>query len=400
MFPFFKDDEFDFAFENILGGGAVGAVDLGEALATAHRIRNGNNDSWVDEWLATAERTRLIAEGCEAAGHTVSARETYLRASSYYFAAVMMILGSKKAADATGVWELHRRCFERTAELTPGWERIAIPYEGTELEGYLFRADDERRPLVILNNGSDGPVTAMLNQVPAALARGYHALTFDGPGEGAALYRAGLHFRPDWEAVIGPVLDVALARPEVDPARVALTGISQGGYWVLRAAAFERRLAAVVADPGVMRVADAFERHMGHSMVKLLDAGDREKFDRDMRMGARFSKKVAFAEATRFTPYGEDSPYDVLMAARAHDLTDVVGRITCPVLVCDPDRESFWPGQSREVFDALTTEVKELIAFTDDEGAGAHCEPLAVGLRNQRVYDWLDTVLARVTTEV
>lgn len=390
MYVFFKDSDFDFSLENVIGGAAVGTCDLGEALSAASRIKNGDYDSWVDEWLALGERTRLIAEGCERDGHSISARSAYLRASTYYFAAVMFVLGSERASDATGFWELHRRCFERAASLHPGWERVAIPFEGTHLDGYLFRADDERRPLVILNNGSDGPITFMLNQVPDALARGYHALTFDGPGEGEALYRQGLHFRPNWETVITPVVDFAAARPEVDESRIALTGISQGGYWVLRAAAFEHRLAAVVADPGVMRVLDAFEAHTPHRQMREFDSGDKERFDRDMRMGARFSKRARFAMDSRFAPYGLDSPYEVYKLAQSHDLTAVVGDIRCPTLLLDPEKEEFWPGQSREVMEALTVDDKEIISFADGEGAGAHCEPVSVPLRNQRVYDWLD----------
>ena len=48
-------------------------------------------------------------------------------------------------------------------------------------------------------------------------------------------------FRPDWEAVIGPVVDFAVTRPEVDPSRIALMGISFGGYLAPRAASGEPR---------------------------------------------------------------------------------------------------------------------------------------------------------------
>ena len=96
---------------------------------------------------------------------------------------------------------------------------MSIPYEGTALEGYFFRAGEsrERRPLLILNNGSDGPVSAMWQQGGAGgVARGYNCLTFDGPGQNAALIRQRLYFRPDWEAVITPVVDYALSRSDVD----------------------------------------------------------------------------------------------------------------------------------------------------------------------------------------
>lgn len=78
--------------------------------------------------------------------------------------------------------------------------------------------------------------------------RGYHVLTFDGPGQPAALHLDGLVFRPDWENVVSPVLDWLLARPEVDPARVSLLGVSMDGLLAPHAAAFEHRLAAYVAS--------------------------------------------------------------------------------------------------------------------------------------------------------
>lgn len=61
-------------------------------------------------------------------------------------------------------------------------------------------------------------------------------MTFDGPGQNAALVRQGLAFRPDWEKVITPVADSLSARADVDGAKLALPGVSQAGYWVPRVA--------------------------------------------------------------------------------------------------------------------------------------------------------------------
>jgi hypothetical protein len=70
---------------------------------------------------------------------------------------------------------------------------------------------------VILNNGSDGAMSeSWAFGAAAALERGWHAITFDGPGQNAALFRQQLHFRPDWEAVITPVVDFLVQRPEVE----------------------------------------------------------------------------------------------------------------------------------------------------------------------------------------
>ena len=71
-----------------------------------------------------------------------------------------------------------------------------------------------------------------------------------GAGQGAELFADDVPFRPDWEAVITPVVDYLSARPDVDAAKIALTGWSFSGTLVVRAAAQERRVAAVVSDPG------------------------------------------------------------------------------------------------------------------------------------------------------
>ena len=91
------------------------------------------------------------------------------------------------------LWREQRACWERTVDLLPvPGERIAIPYEGTTLKGLFFPAPDaeraERRPLVIVNNGSDGATSSMWFEGGAAAGeRGYHWMTFDGSGQQAAL---------------------------------------------------------------------------------------------------------------------------------------------------------------------------------------------------------------------
>ncbi len=97
----------------------------------------------------------------------------------------------------------------------------------------------------------------------------------------------------------------------------------------------------------------------------------------------------------RMAPYGTHSPFVAYNAARAMRLDDAtVAQITCPVLLTDPDDEQFWPGQSRTLFDELPGE-KAILRFTRDEGANFHCEPAGLALRDERVFDWLEDVLAR-----
>ncbi len=394
MRPFFKDEGFNFQTEIALGATYHQAADVGEVLATAERIRNGHAQSWVDEWSATADRLAAEATANAAAGRADSAARQFLRVSMYYSLASSMADGTGDATLFARLWDKHRAAWDRFVDLTGRQiERIEIPYEGTTLPGYFFRSGPAGQPrrTLIYNNGSDGPVTgAWIQGIADALDRGWNAVTFDGPGQNAALVRQHLTFRPDWEKVITPVVDYLLTRADVDAAKMALLGVSQAGYWVPRSVAFEHRIAAAVADPGVTDVSTTMFSQIPHFLVKLIDAGEQEKFDKDMELALRFSPATRSMMAFRMRPYGTTSPYEFFTAARAYALTDEeTGQITCPVLVTDPDHEQFWPGQSRELYDKLPA-GKTLIRFTEEEGADSHCEPAANGLRGERIFDWLD----------
>src|SRR5262249_57179677 len=107
----------------------------------------------------------------------------------------------------------------------PAVEAVEIPFEETSLPGYFHRADESGRPrpTLIATNGYDATVhEAHFAHAVAAVRRGYHCLTFDGPGQGRALIKQGLVMRPDWENVVRPVADDVLAPTESDRPRGAL----------------------------------------------------------------------------------------------------------------------------------------------------------------------------------
>ncbi|MEU2348468.1 hypothetical protein [Modestobacter sp. NPDC049651] len=391
MHTFFKHADFQFAAENVLGATYARGADVGEVLTTVDRVHDGDARSWVTQWTATADRVAALAQEAEAVGHRRSAAARWLRAATYFAAA-------SEKADATGtfteLWERHRDAWDRFTELGDvPVERLAVPYEGTTLPGYLFRSGppDEPRRTLVYTNGSDGSVVGAWTRCAAgALPRGWNVVTYDGPGQNAALVRQSLPFRPDWEHVLTPVLDLLATRPEVDPGRIAVVGVSQAGCWVPRALAAEHRVAAAVADPGVVEVASYAVGQLPHFLVKLLDAGDRERFDRQMELGLKVSPATRTTLRWRMRPYGTTSPFDFFTAMREHRVSDEqLAAIRCPLLVTDPEHEQFWPGQPARMAAGVGARAT-LVPFTAAEGADGHCEPAAAGLRDERLLDWLD----------
>jgi Prolyl oligopeptidase family len=270
---------------------------------------------------------------------------------------------------------------------------VSIPYEGTELHGVFIRgaSTSGKRPLLILVNGSDGSLLNMWTWGGAgALVRGYNCLTFDGPGQGYALWKQNLYFRPDWEKVISPVVDYAISRADVDPKKIALQGISQGGYWVQRAVAFEKRIAAAIADPGVVDVSTSWTASLPNPMLELLKTGRKAEFDGYMSklLDPATKSNLTF----RMRPFGFTSYFGTYKAVLNYNLADVAGQIRCPFLITEPANESFWPGQSRQLYDLLTS-PKEIVHFSESDGADLHCEPNGTGIRDLRVFNWLDETL-------
>jgi pimeloyl-ACP methyl ester carboxylesterase len=392
---FFKHPTFEYVFLVSLGRAYQRAGNVGKVLYLSKQIEDGNFESAYQAFKQAGDEARTIAEESANQRHKESARQAYLWAQNYYDSATYFVDNSADPARFLPTWELLYDCWLKALPLfEPPIEPVRIPYENTELHGFFFKGTSAatQRPLLILINGSDGSLLDMWTWGAAgALARGYDCLTFDGPGQGYALWQQKLYFRPDWEKVITPVVDYVLSRKEVDPKRIAIQGISQGGYWVARAVAFEKRIAAAVADPGVLDVSASWTANLPKPLLELLKAGRKAEFDGFM---AKALNPVAKADLRfRMRPYGFDSYYDTFKAVQDYNLEGVAQQIRCPMFITEPVNEAFWPGQSRRLYDLLVS-PKKLMPFTESDGADLHCEPKGTGLRDLRVFNWLDETLA------
>jgi len=255
----FRNSLFDAQLRRTIGHCTYGGAELGECLATAARVVDGDRESWYRAWMALADRTVAAAESSAAHGHRESAECAFLRASNYYRNAYVFHLEAPLPELVGDAYRRHRDAFQRAAAamIRPP-EQMAIPFEDMTLPGYFCAVDETRRPLIISVGGYDSTAEeSFFWNGAAALARGYHALIFDGPGQRQLLIERSIHFRPDWEKVIAAVIDLAVSRDDVDVSKIVLIGESWGGYLTPRAAAHDGRVALCVLDPpqiGLFRV--------------------------------------------------------------------------------------------------------------------------------------------------
>jgi 2,6-dihydroxypseudooxynicotine hydrolase len=205
-------------------------------------------DQWCRAWSGRASIHESMGREALARKKHVSAGEHLQRAGVYYHFAKFLFVH-----DLTQMHIAHMKAVEcRTLalpHLRPAGERVEIPYEGKKLFGILRKPPGIMRPpIVVMACGLDSAKEETDAYEQPFLARGMATLAFDGPGQGEGEYDFAI--RGDYEVAVKAVIDVVETRNDVDVSRLGIWGVSLGGYYAPRAAAFEPRIKACIALAG------------------------------------------------------------------------------------------------------------------------------------------------------
>jgi len=215
-------------------------------------------EDWCRAWSARGAVHEELGRTALADGRRLSAGEHLTRAAvCYHFSKFVFVV------DYAQMKAAHRKAVEcrnlALPLLVPPGERVMIPYEGKHLAGNLRKpAGAVKPPVVVMCMGLDSTKEEMDSNESVFLARGMATLAFDGPGQGEGEYDFAI--RGDYEAVVGSVIDFVATRGDLDAARVGLWGVSLGGYYAPRAAAFDKRIKACIALSGPFEWAEYYDR--------------------------------------------------------------------------------------------------------------------------------------------
>jgi dipeptidyl aminopeptidase/acylaminoacyl peptidase len=279
----------------------------------------GAIERWEDWCRAWSERARVhetLGNEALAAGCTLSAGEHLTRAGvCYHFAKFVFV------HDYAQMRAAHQKAIacRRAAlpHIDPPGERVEIPFERTQLPGILRKPRNlARAPLVIMCMGLDSAKEEMDAYESVFLARGMATLAFDGPGQGESEYE--LRIRGDYEVAVKSVVDWVERRSDLDANRIGLWGVSLGGYYAPRAAAFEKRIKACIALSGPYDWAALWPK---------LNELTREAF--------RVRAKCA-------------SPDEAQEYGRSLTLNGIASKITCPLFVVAGKLDRLVPWQDAE----------------------------------------------------
>lgn len=378
-----------------LGLAPTGLTDVGEVLDTATRITPGDERSWFAEWSRTARRVEGYGDDAAGRGHTVSAASHYLRAGAYYRAGLMRYADRRDPE----LFEASRRALELhdRALAMKGYDshELEIPCDGGKLFGRMHYSGAATAPTVVLHQGLHAWPEDTMWVIDGALERGYHVLSFHGPGQGATLREHGLPFRPDWEVPVGAVIDFASSDTRVDDSALILMGLSFGGYLAGRAASREHRLRALVVNPGVVSWADAMLRHY-HEIpgIMALHGQGPDAFNAaiDAATVAMPDAGWYFEDAT--WKHGVESPHALVADLARYDNAEGVARIQCPTLIMEGTAEDASPGESQRFFELLQAR-KHLMVFDASTASQMHCQGGNQTLARAWLYDWLDEELGQ-----
>jgi hypothetical protein len=386
---------FDYQLVRSMAAGAYGEGGaVGEAYSTARRIVDGDLESWVVAWTETAERVEKIGNACLSGGHLLSARDAFLRAAIYWKTGFFYL--ETKDPRQLAMYNRHRSCFLQAAKLfDPPIEPVSIPYEnGKTLPGYFMRAaaGGDRRPTVMIIGGGDTTCEELyyFGGGAAAVRRGYNAFLWEGPGQvGAYALDPTLIYRPDWEVPTRYAVDYVLSRDEVDPKRLAFSGLSMGGYFAPRAAAFEKRITALVANSLLPELEPMFTTM--HWFDTIASSPDRVEGGVDLT--APF--KVYASVVRERCGMAEKSLEACRSDMARYSLAGLEGQIRCPLLVITGEGEGPLVAAAAHAFCEKLTCPKTERMISALDGGEIHCTVNNPSLKHQIEFDWLDDVFKK-----
>ena len=397
----FSHPAYDEQLLRVIAHTYYGCADIGECLAVAHRIGDGDFDCWYREWRSCGNARFNEGEAAEELGHRASAAAAYLRASNYFRVATYFDLRPDPDERLATTFALHCEAFRRAMallEFSPKVVRIACG--DLTLPGYFYKARGVRgpRPTLIFNGGyHSSHQEAYFCFVQAALQRGYHLLAFDGPGQGSLLINDGVAMRHDWESVIHPVVNYLLTRHDVDKKQLILIGQSWGGLLATRAAAFDTRIAALIVNPGYYNTMEAMKKALrGNDTALINDSSEACRALDTMLQAAMKDKCIAAKFLTKMAVHGVATPRELFAEWEKFSLAGIAEQVSCPTLVCDSENEHLAAPQAKQLYNALTC-PKSYLLFSNSEGGGSHCAAGASALLAYRLFNWLDSTLAAST---
>jgi dienelactone hydrolase len=357
-------------------GGKIGEiVDMCSPLREAAERGDAGTPEFMAQWLRVADTLIELADEDQSRGRGFSASDKLERAALYLLVAERMQQQGSAGREQT--YSRARSAFDRSTALGKlNRERVEIPIPGGVMSALWTRgAGDAPRAAVVYCNGLDSTKELLYwSRLPEALARrGVSTLSVDQPGTGEAIRLHGLPVDPRSENWASKAVDWLEAQPEVDRARIGMTGISLGGHFAPRAVAYEPRFAS-----GAVWGANHNWREV-----------------QDQRIRREGENPVPHYWAHVFWTFGASGMDDFLAKSAEMNLNGHMERIRVPFLVTHGanDRQIGVDYAHQAHSQLVNSPRRELKIFTEREGGVEHVGADNMSYGRDYIADWFAETL-------
>lgn len=328
-------------------------------------------DSWYEAWLSLGEK----AEN----------EDRILHAAYYYRLAEFFLKeGNQKELMYKKSIENFHKVINEDKDLTIEY----VPYKNNTMKTFVFKCDNPIGDLVIFG-GYDSFIEEFYLAVKEFSKFGYNIYLFEGPGQGETL-KKGLTFEPNWEKPTGAVLDYFGLND------VCVVGISWGGYFALRAAAFDKRITKVVAYDVLYDGFDCMTNPFPKAIkpiIKWLFNIRAEKIINAI-INNLMKKKLMIDWVVSHGQYitGTKSPYEFYIHLMKHTLKDIMSDIKCDTLLLAGENDHYIPQSHYFTLMEGITNAKSLTGkmFTKAEGGAEHCQIGSHELSTNYIVNWIN----------
>ncbi len=358
---------------SIGGGGEIGEI---YRVCAALKDAKGDGAAWFNEWNKMAEKVALMAEQARKKGYIETAAAANMRAAHYI--EIGERLKQPRTPETQKAYARAVEFFKKSLPDIPflSVEYVEVPFEGgKKLPAYFVKkrgTPNKKWPTVVFFDGLDGTKEICYFRSPDLVKRGLAVLIIDGPGNGESIRFRGMPARHDSEAAGGAAINYLETRKDVDKNRIGVMGVSLGGYFAPRAAAFEKRFKACVAWGAQYDYHDVWKK----------------------RVAAAFktSLSVPVEHITWFM--GVKTMEEALKKLEPFTLAGVLGKIECPFLLTHGEADAqISMDIARRQFAEVGSRDKTFKVFTREEGGAEHCQGDNLTMGIAYIADWFSDKL-------
>ncbi len=278
-------------------------------------------------------------------------------------------------------------------------ELLEAPYEDTTMPVMHVKPEGEPKDCIVIHGGFDSYYEEFMFPILYLREKGFEVYLFEGPGQGEMLRLKNKYMTHEWEKVTGAILDA------FDLNDVTLVGISLGGFYAPRAAAFDKRISRVVAWTAYPKQWTMIEINMGKSAVKglkfLSSSKTGELALKHLKKQAKKGDLSALALMDVFYKANTKTFSDTVKFYDNFDLTPVAHKIDQDFLIMHGNKDTICNYRMALPTIGMLTNVKSLTfrLLTDKEEAGDHCHCGNMKLALDVLIDWLNGLKRRDSWE-